>query len=114
MLYLHQIIVARKFGSRLSIQVLPTFIHCNVVENLSDKNDIIALPVSGIFKITNSLALIGEHGVRLMGYTRNKSQYIDSLSLGFDIETSGHVFQLFFTNSYRINEVQAIPYTPSE
>ncbi|HEY9115445.1 MAG TPA: DUF5777 family beta-barrel protein, partial [Bacteroidales bacterium] len=35
----------------------------------------------------------------------------NSLSIGFDIETGGHVFQLYLTNSLGIIEEQFIPRT---
>jgi hypothetical protein len=31
-------------------------------------------------------------------------QYVNSLSVGFDLETGGHVFQMHFTNSQGMNE----------
>lgn len=111
--FMHQLIVARKFSEKLSVQILPTLIHINQVEKLSDKNDIFAIPLSGRFKLTKRLAVTGEYGIRILPYVRDKSQYHNSGSIGLDLETGGHVFQLFFTNSYGINEVQSIPFTTS-
>jgi hypothetical protein len=41
-----------------------------------------------------------------------KKEFYNSLSLGLDIETGGHVFQLHFTNSRLMNEKGFIAETP--
>ena len=109
--YMSQLIVSRKFSKRFSFQTSPTFIHFNLVEKLSDKNDMFFVPVAARFKFTSWLAITGEYGFKTFKYQRDMSELHDSFSLGFDMETGGHVFQIFCTNSYGINEVQALPYT---
>lgn len=111
--YMNQLIVARKFSSRFSFQIMPTLIHYNLVEKLSDKNDIFSVPVSAHFKITKRIALTGEYALPTFPHIRDRSLYHNSASIGFDLETGGHVFQVFITNSPGINEVQVIPYTTS-
>lgn len=110
--YMTQILLARKFNSKLSLQLAPTLIHYNMVTRANDKNDMVAMGISGRYKITKSLAITGEYIARLTKYTPDNS-FKDVLSIGLDIETGGHVFQLFFTNASAINEVQFIPYTTS-
>jgi len=109
--YMSQLIVSRKFSKRFSFQTSPTFIHFNLVEKLSDKNDMFFVPVAARLKFTSWLAITGEYGFKTFKYQRDMSELHDSFSLGFDMETGGHVFQIFCTNSYGINEVQALPYT---
>jgi hypothetical protein len=113
--YLYQLLIARKFNERLTLQLSPSFIHYNMVIQLHDKNDILALGLSGRYKITRSIALTGEYIFRINQYTSDQSvAYHNSASIGLDLETGGHVFQLFVTNSFAINEVQLIPYTTSQ
>jgi Membrane bound beta barrel domain (DUF5777) len=109
--YLAQLILARKFTKRFSFQAAPTFIHYNLVEKLSDKNDMFFVPVAARFNLTHWLSITGEYGIKTFKYQRDMSGLHDSFSLGFDMGTGGHVFQIFCTNSYGINEVQALPYT---
>ena len=109
--YMSQLIVSRKFSKRFSFQTSPTFMHFNLVEKLSDKNDMFFVPVAARFKFTSWLSITGEYGFKTFKYQRDMSELHDSFSLGFDMETGGHVFQIFCTNSYGINEVQALPYT---
>lgn len=114
LVFMHQVMIARKFSERLSLQVAPTYIHYNLVQALTDKNDMFATALSGRFKITRSVAITAEYVVRVSNYGLNDFQnYHNSAGVGFDIETGGHVFQVFVTNSYAINPVQVIPYTSS-
>ena len=111
--YLAQVMIARKFNSNLSLQISPLYIHYNLVNNLTDQNDIFAVGLSSRFKITSSLALTGEYIYRVNKYSRDFDLYHNALSLGFDLETGGHLFQVFLTNSIGINEVSVVPYTES-
>jgi hypothetical protein len=114
MSYMYQLMIARKFSKKLSIQISPTLIHYNLVMNTTDKNDMLSIGTAGRFKITKSLALSAEYIIRISKYTVQMNAYHNSLGLGLDVETGGHVFQLFVTNSFGINEVQAIPYTTNQ
>lgn len=109
--YMTQILIARKFNEKLSLQLAPTFIHFNIVDQFRDKNDLVALAGSGRFKLTKRLALTSEYIFRVTNYGPAYDNHVNVVSLGLDIETGGHVFQLFFTNAAAINEVQLIPYT---
>jgi hypothetical protein len=111
--YLATVMVARKFNSKFSLQLSPVFIHYNLVDNLTDKNDMFSLVSSARYKISKRTAFTVEYMQRITPYTVNMSQYHNVLSLGFDIETGGHVFQVFVTNGYSINETRTIPYTSS-
>ena len=107
--FVHQVIIGRKFSDRFSFQVAPTMVHYNLAEHISDKNDVYILTAATRFKITKRLALTLEYGWRPIGYTRQN--YYDSLGVGIDIETGGHVFQLFATNSLGLVENQFLAHT---
>ncbi len=102
--YAHQIIIGRKFSERFSLQIAPTLIHMNQVERISDLNDAVVITGATRFKVTKRSAITFEYGWRATGYTRTK--YYDTMSLGWDIETGGHVFQMFLTNSMGMVEPQ--------
>lgn len=109
--YMASVMVARKFNSQFSLQISPTFIHYNLVDNLTDKNDMVSVAGLARYKFTKRTALTVEYIQRVTPYTATMSQYHNVLSLGFDIETGGHVFQVFVTNGSAINETRTIPYT---
>ena len=94
--YAHQIMIARKFNSTLSLQLTPSFIHRNLVETETMNNDYFALGYGGRFKISKRVSLNAEY---FQQFNRPDEVLINSLSVGFDIETGGHVFQLHVTNS---------------
>lgn len=111
MAFLYQAMVARKFTSAFSLQISPVFIHYNLVTRANDKNDILAMAASGRFKFTRSIALTLEYVYRVTRYTPDEDSYHNVLGVGFDVETGGHVFQLFLTNGSAINETQLVPFT---
>lgn len=100
--YINQIILARKFSSRISMQISPVFIHKNLVKNDDYLNEVFALGAGVRIKLTNRISLNTEYYYLI---TRDdiEDQY-DSFSAGFDIETGGHVFQVHFTNSTGFSE----------
>ncbi len=93
--YAYQLMVARKFSKAFSLQLTPTFIHRNLVEFNSIPNDFLALGIGGRYKLTRRISVNAEYFYQ----NRPEENYTNSLSLGFDIETGGHVFQLHITNS---------------
>jgi len=96
--FTHQLLIARQFSPAVSLQLTPTFIHKNLVATSEDKNDILATGIGGRVKLTKRITLNGEYFYVLPDQIVSRD-YDNSFSLGFDIETGGHVFQLFFTNS---------------
>ncbi|MDO9375758.1 MAG: DUF5777 family beta-barrel protein [Ferruginibacter sp.] len=99
--YTHQLLIARKFSNSTSLQLMPTFIHRNLAQG-TEPNDILALGIGGRQKLTRRLSLTVEYYYQLPGHKIDSTT--NSLSIGFDIETGGHVFQLHFTNSMGMNE----------
>ncbi|MGI9191873.1 MAG: DUF5777 family beta-barrel protein [Chitinophagaceae bacterium] len=100
--YYHQLIVGRKMSENLTLQVTPTLVHRNMVNLASDKNDMLALGLGARIKITNRSALIFDTYPILYGASKNVQYF--PLSIGMDIETGGHVFQLHITNARGMNE----------
>ncbi|MFK5857463.1 MAG: DUF5777 family beta-barrel protein [Bacteroidota bacterium] len=110
--YVNQLLIARKFSNAVSLQLSPTFIHRNLVETKADDNDVWALGAGGRFKLSNRISLNLEYYYVLSKQTAK--DFHDSFTIGFDIETGGHVFQLFFTNSQGIIEQHFIPQTTGD
>lgn len=103
--YVHQVLIARKFNERLSLEINPTYVHRNMVSTELDPNDVFAAGAGMRFKLTKRLSLNAEYYyvVPPVHDYRSEKTY-NPLSVGVDIETGGHVFQLFFTNSLAIIE----------
>lgn len=96
--YTSQLLIARKFTEALSLEVVPAWIHYNLVPTPQDKNDIVMVSGGGRLKITKRMSIDAEYS--LLPKSAMPSQGLHSaLGLGFDIETGGHVFQFVFSNS---------------
>ena len=95
--YTSQLIIGRKFSESFSLQLSPTMVHRNLIKTNAEKNDVYALGVAGRIKLSKRIALNAEYIYLLPDQV--SSDITNSLSVGFDIETGGHVFQLHFTNS---------------
>lgn len=106
--YTGQLLIARKFSTNVSFQLMPTFIHKNLVE-YNEENDQFALGVGGRIKLTKSVALTAEyyHNFNLPDNDLVEDPFYkryNSLTFGIDIETGGHVFQLLLTNAIGLTE----------
>lgn len=99
--YYYQAILGRKFNQRFSLQLTPTVVHRNEVL-LNDDNDTYALGIGSRFKLSKRVAFVVDYFYVFNGLPRE--QNYNPLSVGFDIETGGHVFQLHFSNASGMNE----------
>ncbi len=101
--YCHQVMIARKFNSKFSMQLTPSLVHFNMVDLKSQANDVFI--VAGLFryKLTKRQAITFEYGYRL---NDRNSGYQDAVGLGYELETGGHVFSMFITNSAGMTEPQ--------
>jgi hypothetical protein len=100
--YTHQLIIGSKLSDGISLQVMPTYIHRNLATFANEPNDLYAVGVGGRFKLTKRLSFNAEYYYQIPGYKVEGTS--NSLAVGFDIETGGHVFQLHFTNSTGMTE----------
>jgi hypothetical protein len=116
--YCSQILIARKFGEKISIQLSPSLLHRNKTEVVDDANTLYSLGLGGRFKLTKRTTLNAEYYYTpetIDGKTRLRNEkYTNALSLGFDIETGGHVFQLHITNSRGMSEKYLIGQTTGQ
>jgi opacity protein-like surface antigen len=97
--YAHQLIVTRKFSKSFSLAFVPSYLHDNLVRTAEMNNDQLALGLGGRVKLTNRLSLNAEYHYRIIKRVEQDDPYNNSFSIGVDIETGGHVFQLHVTNS---------------
>jgi len=110
--YTAQLLIARKFTPALSLQLMPSYVHKNTVDQSIEDNDQIALGVGGRIKVSRSVALTTEYYYRFNVHDNNP--YYNSIGFGVDIETGGHVFQIVITNSRGLTERAFITETTGE
>lgn len=100
--YYGQAIIGRKFSEGFSLQFMPTIVHRNLVPTSDDPNDLLSVGVGTRVKLSRRISLNVDYYYRLNPNPTDGTQ--NPLSVGFDIETGGHVFQLHFTNAVGMNE----------
>jgi hypothetical protein len=100
--YCSQVILARKFSSRLSVVVIPTFTHRNFV-GADDENNTWSLSGGFRFKFTPSASIIFDYS-KTLGRENLVLPRYDVMGAGIEIETGGHVFTLMFSNASGILE----------
>ena len=99
--YTTQLLISKKFNKNFSLQVMPTFFHDNYVDIDEQDNSQYVIGFGGRQKLTKRWSLNFDYGLHLN--RAENSLYNNPLSIGFDLETGGHVFQLHFTNAQPMN-----------
>jgi len=101
--FCHELMIARKLNDILSLQISPVIVHRNFVETAIDLNDLFALGLGGRIKLSKRISFNAEYFYVAKPSSVDYAFY-NPLSMGFDIETGGHVFQLHLTNSLAMIE----------
>lgn len=100
--YLVALPIAKKFGDRLSVQVVPMWLHRNYLTARLDDHDVFAVGVGTRFAVSNHFALTSEYVQTLSPYRLyqvDNFKYYAPLSLGFEVVAGGHVFQMSLSNT---------------
>lgn len=99
--YTAQILISRKLNTNLSIELAPTFFHDNYVQLNNQDNSQFALGAGFRHKITKRWSFNADYGWHLN--RAENSPFRNPLSIGMDLETGGHVFQMHFSNAQAMN-----------
>jgi len=103
--FAHQLFIARKFSQGFSLQLTPSYLHRNFVNTAQDPNDIFALGAGSRIKLSKRISVNAEYFyLFLPDKEAFSTEIFNPLSLGIDIETGGHVFQIILTNSVGMRE----------
>jgi len=106
--YCTQVILARKFGSRFSFVLAPSWVHRNIVAP-DQSNDVFSIGAGFRLKVTRSSAIVADYFYNIS--PTNNPGFYHPFGLGWEIETGGHVFTIMFTNSGGLAEADFIPNT---
>lgn len=100
--YYHEIMFARKFSDKLSIEVDAGYSHFNQIDTTiykDAKHANIHLSALGRYKFAPSMGVIAAYNHTLTTPEDIKS----SIAFGLEIGTSGHAFQIFLTSADAIS-----------
>lgn len=99
------LLIASKLSASTSLQLSPTYTRYNRLLNVSGgSTDQFALGFLARQKVSRRVSINAEYFLQ----TNRFNGMHDPLSVGVDINTGGHVFQLHFTNATGMNEHSAI------
>ncbi|WP_298345254.1 DUF5777 family beta-barrel protein [uncultured Algibacter sp.] len=99
--YTAQILISRKINTDFSIELAPTFFHDNYVQMDEQSNSQFALGFGGRYKLGKRWSVNADYGLHLN--RASNSPFKNPLSIGLDLETGGHVFQMHFSNAQAMN-----------
>lgn len=99
--YTAQLLISRKINTSFSLELAPTFFHDNYVLIDEQNNSQFALGLGGRYKLGKRWSINADYGWHLN--RADNSPFKNPLSIGFDLETGGHVFQMHFTNAQPMN-----------
>lgn len=97
-----QTIIGSKISEGFTLQLMPTIVHRNLVPTVNDPNDMLAVGVGSRLKLSKRISFTVDYYYRINPNVADGT--FNPLSVGFDIETGGHVFQLHFSNAIGMNE----------
>ena len=92
--YFHQIMFARKFSNKFSLQVAPSYSHFNMVDSLV-KHGNLGLSVCGRMTVADAMAVLFEYDHNFTKQDEAVLTVKPNLSLGLEASTGSHVFQIF-------------------
>ncbi|MEH6535695.1 MAG: DUF5777 family beta-barrel protein [Psychroserpens sp.] len=99
--YTAQLLISRKVNANFSFELAPTFFHDNYVQQNNQDNSQFALGLGARHKLTKRWSINADYGWHLN--RAENSPFKNPLSIGFDLETGGHVFQMHFSNAQAMN-----------
>lgn len=112
MAYAGQLLIARKFSDGFSLQLIPSYVHRNLVA-FEDENGIFSMGVASRIQISKVFGLIFDATFPFSEMRTAPNGFYHAIGVGLEFETGGHVFQINFTNASAIMETDYIPYTTS-
>lgn len=110
--YALQALIARKFGDRFSLQLIPSYVHRNLVP-FDDQNGLVSLGFATRVQINRVFGIIFDATFPFSSLRTSENGYYAPIGIGLEIDTGGHLFQVNFTNARGIMETDYIPYTTS-
>jgi hypothetical protein len=114
--FLNQLIIARKFSDKLSLQIMPTWIHFNTVPyGINNSNEVFSLGLGGKYKMTSKLNLTLEYSRQLNMYENIIAKngtllnyQPNLLAAGIEINTGGHLFQFYIGSTTESSNIEQL------
>ena len=104
--YSSQLLISRKISESFSLEFATLYTHKNLYDNTAEYTDLLSLGYGARYKLSKRLSVNLEYATRLSAFEGFlATKYHNPLTVGLDIETGGHIFQMVFSNSQAMNDV---------
>lgn len=100
--FINQLLVSRKVNEKLSLQLSPTWVHRNLTDDLEEPNDVYSVGTGARYLVSGSISLNAEYFYTIPTFDIHETAN-DAFTVGLDVETGGHVFQIYFTNAFALH-----------
>lgn len=110
--YVGQLLIGRKFSDGFSLQIIPSYVHRNLVA-FEDENGIFSMGVASRIQISKVIGIIFDATFPFSEMRTADNGFYHAIGVGLEFETGGHVFQINLTNATAVMETDYIPYTTS-
>jgi hypothetical protein len=118
--YFGEVIVDRRFNNHISLELLGGAQHrnyllatTNTTNGASDMNTIPFVAGGGRYMFNKHSSIVFDYYYIVSQYRMNNAAnpYHNPFSIGYEVETGGHVFEVNFSNASFLDENNLIPYT---
>jgi len=114
MSYVSQVLIAHRLTENISLQISPTLIHRNLVEESVESNTAGALGLALRWQITETTTIQSEYYRRLTRDPLELRTVYDVFGIAIDFSTAKHAFQLQFTNNVDLTEADFLSNTQDD
>jgi hypothetical protein len=111
--FYNEIIVARRITPKISVQLSPSFSHFNAADSLY-QHDVIALGFGGRYKFSSQSSVVVNYVHQFTTHDDPNFELKPNFSIGFEVATSSHAFQVFVTNFQSIIPQENISYNGND
>lgn len=101
--YFNEIIIGRKFNSKISLQLAGTYSHMNLIDSIYQQHDFISLSFLGRYKFSpqSSVMVDFDYVLNASGIDESvRPQY--NATVGYEVSTGSHQFQVFVGTAQNI------------
>lgn len=115
--YFAQLVISRKFSSKFSLEVAPSYLRNNLPFPYIDGNEqnFFAVSAAGRLKVTRRMGIVVDYAHPFSSFRNNSNSpaFHDPLAFGIEVETGGHVFTLNISNAKAISPINYLADTES-
>jgi hypothetical protein len=100
-----QLLISRKVSEKFSAEIGFINVYKNLYDDSIEQQNVFSTAAGIRYKVAKRMSVNLEYALRIITENKDTTPYHNPLTVGLDIETGGHVFQLVVSNSQPMNDV---------